>query len=523
MHLVRCIAVSAEGGFKIINGPPRIGKGPMESEEYQKMNKGASPSRPTQTGRIELCTELIRQAMRYLENNDKDCVMKLIEELVRNQCHNGYAVGREVADKAKDAVHELWLSNRGDDEWKCELPRMLKSLNVTKGWIMDALHKGPSPLNKWLTRCGISWEGKTSRNNVIENIENMLKSKFSWWGQGGLKPERDGHSPVPLGSDGKRGDGTMNPQTHNHEARRNMLAKEIEEILRRRLGWNEIMMDNIMWRFIGVNANVFLDYGIDPHIWLQSLNGLGDLENEYWFGAANGDLYIMKWRQQFEVFTGTSSAPGVFYFLKLMETIKRPSVKIVRIGNYIEVQFYVLLRHWPWYNVNYEAIKDFNTNGLARYLAGLLDTDGSVISNYEEKKYYRLEIRISACKNCDGFLKYLRSVVYEKLGIRGNVSRSVKSSELRFQNRQAVELFRYIRQYVIHPLKRLRAEVYLRYYDKELTIKEYEYLYEPLKYDDNGNDPKRNHAVDALTQAAPQTHTHGEKFKAPKNMYETPR
>jgi len=91
MHLIRCIAVSAEGGFKIINGPPRMGKGPMESEEYQKMNKGASPSRPTQAGRIELCTELIRQAMRCLENNDKDCVMKLIEELVRNQCHNGYS------------------------------------------------------------------------------------------------------------------------------------------------------------------------------------------------------------------------------------------------------------------------------------------------------------------------------------------------------------------------------------------------------------------------------------------------
>ena len=76
---------------------------------------------------------------------------------------------------------------------------------------------------------------------------------------------------------------------------------------------------------------------------------------------------------------------------------------------------------------------------------------------------------------------------------------------------------------MIYPLRRLRAEVYLRYYDKELTIKEYEYLYEPLKYDDNGNDPKRYHAVDALARAAPQTHTHGEKFKAPKNMYETPR
>ena len=43
MHRSRCFA---EGGFKIINGLPKMGKGPMESEEYQKMNKGASPSHP---------------------------------------------------------------------------------------------------------------------------------------------------------------------------------------------------------------------------------------------------------------------------------------------------------------------------------------------------------------------------------------------------------------------------------------------------------------------------------------------
>ena len=190
MHLIECIVV---GGFKI-NGPSTKDKGPMSQGNNLGTRDEASQPQPTQAGRIKPCIELIEQAMKCLENNDKDCVVRTLEEFVRNQCHDGHIVGKEVADKAKDAVHELWLRNRGDDEWKCELPRMLKSLNVTKGWIMDALHKGPSPLNKWLTRCGISWEGKTTRNNVIENIENMLKSKFSWWGQGGLKPERDGHS-----------------------------------------------------------------------------------------------------------------------------------------------------------------------------------------------------------------------------------------------------------------------------------------------------------------------------------------
>ena len=177
MHQSRCFAALAEGGFEI-NGPPKNGKGPMSQGNNLGTRDEASLPQPTQAGRIETCTELIRQATKCLENNDKDCIMRNIEGLVRSQCHDGHIVGKEVADKAKDAVHELWLRNRGDDEWKCELPRMLKSLNVTKGWIMDALHKGPSPLNKWLTRCGISWEGKTTRNNVIEN---MLKSKFSWW------------------------------------------------------------------------------------------------------------------------------------------------------------------------------------------------------------------------------------------------------------------------------------------------------------------------------------------------------
>jgi len=93
-----------------------MGKGPMESEEYQKMNKGASPSRPTQVGRIELCTELIRQAMRCLENNDKDCVTRKIEELVKANCHNGNAVGREVADKVRNVVHELWLVSNHEEE-----------------------------------------------------------------------------------------------------------------------------------------------------------------------------------------------------------------------------------------------------------------------------------------------------------------------------------------------------------------------------------------------------------------------
>ena len=76
MHRIRCIAALAVGGFKIINGPSTKDKGPMESEEYQKMNKGASLPQPTQAGRIELCQEMIEEAMRCLSNGDRDCVLE---------------------------------------------------------------------------------------------------------------------------------------------------------------------------------------------------------------------------------------------------------------------------------------------------------------------------------------------------------------------------------------------------------------------------------------------------------------
>ncbi|KUO82399.1 MAG: hypothetical protein AT718_08350 [Vulcanisaeta sp. JCHS_4] len=137
MHLVRCIAVSAEGGFKIINGPPKNGKGPMSSKEDQEMNKGASLPQPTQAGRIELCQEAIKEARRCLENNDKDCITRLIEELVRNQCHNGNAVGKEIADRVRGVVHELWLVS--DNERRCELLKILRDLDVSKNWVRDGV------------------------------------------------------------------------------------------------------------------------------------------------------------------------------------------------------------------------------------------------------------------------------------------------------------------------------------------------------------------------------------------------
>jgi hypothetical protein len=109
MHLSKRFAASAMGGFKI-NGPSRIGKGPMTSKEVSDTSNEVSLPRPTQAGRIELCQEAIKEARRCLESNDKDCITRLIKELVRNQCHNGNAVGKELADGVRGLFTNCGLS-----------------------------------------------------------------------------------------------------------------------------------------------------------------------------------------------------------------------------------------------------------------------------------------------------------------------------------------------------------------------------------------------------------------------------
>jgi hypothetical protein len=205
------------GGFKIINGPPRVGKGPMTNEEDLKSSNKASLPRPTQAGRIETCTELIKQAMKCLENNDKQCVTKLIEELVRNQCHDGRLIGKEIADGVRDIVHELWL--RSDNRCRCELLSMLRDLGISKGWVRSIFNTNTKMLNKWLVRCNINWEGRATRNDIVKRIEDLL----------------------------------------------------------RRMGWSEVKMCEEMWRFIGVDVDEFRKYGIELCIWLDGINELSNL------------------------------------------------------------------------------------------------------------------------------------------------------------------------------------------------------------------------------------------------------
>jgi hypothetical protein len=192
----------AEGGFKIINGPPKNGKGPMIIKEISDTSNEVSQPQPTQAGRIRPCQETINKAMKCLENNNRECVMKKIEELVRNQCHDGRLIGKEVADGVREVVHELWLVSNHEEE--CRLLRILRDLGVSKSWVRIATRiTNLRQFNERLERCGIDWENKAVRYEVVKEIEDLL----------------------------------------------------------RRLGWDEVKMCEEMWRFVSVDVDEFRKYG----------------------------------------------------------------------------------------------------------------------------------------------------------------------------------------------------------------------------------------------------------------------
>jgi len=217
MHRSECFAA---GGFKI-NGPPRVGKGPMGQGNNLGVRDEASLPQPTQAGRIKQCTKLIRQATKCLENNDKDCVTRLIEELIKANCHDGRIIGKEITNEVRKLAHELWLVN--DDGSRCELLRMLRGLGVLKSWVAKTLGMNMKKLDKWLTRYGIDWERKIMRNDIVKEIEDLL----------------------------------------------------------RRLGWSEVGMCEELWRFVGVDVDEFRRHGIEPCAWLEGLESLRDLRRPY--------------------------------------------------------------------------------------------------------------------------------------------------------------------------------------------------------------------------------------------------
>ena len=456
----------AVGGFKI-NGPSTKDKGPMVNEESLKPSTETSLPQPTQAGRIETCTELIRQATKCLKNNDKECVLRKIEELVRADCHNGYAVGKETADKVRDVVHELWLIS--DSGEVCRLLMLLRDLGISKNWVREALGLNSKGLNKRLAKCGIDWESKATRNDIVKVIEGLLRERF---------------------------------------------------------GWSEARMCEEVWKFVGIDVNAFRRHGIEPCVWLNDLEKLSNLKKPYWFGLRVSDLMVKEFGDIISLEIDTTGSVDAVFFPTLLNTVKTPSLKIWRkkktpaakyVQRPIALTFYVDLgvNKWPWpmklsVNELEKILNSLSDEGLAMFVAGVVDGDGSVRCVFEDDNAY-VHVGITACKNCPKRLNLdvLRDIIARRFGIIGTINQLKTADALVFGGENAIRLLRRIVRYMHHPIRRIRAELILALYDGRIDEKEFERLYEQTEYELGGPDIKRNHALEALIWAAPQTHTHG--------------
>jgi len=460
MRRIRCFAV---GGFKIINGLPEMGKGPMSNEKDLGTRDEASLPQPTRAGRIETCMELIRQAMRCLENNDEQCVTRLIEELIKANCHNGYVVGKETVDKVKDVIHELWL--RSNNECRCRLLRMLRDLGISKKWVKSALATNTEKLKRWLIKCDIDWEGKATMGNVVKEIEGLL----------------------------------------------------------RRLGWSETLMCEELFKFIGIDVDAFKRHGIVPCVWLNGLESLDDLRRPYWLGLRASDLVVRELDDKIRLELKTTNTIDAVFFAKILNTVKTPSLTIEwrwmptakYVSKSIALSYYVYLSvgAWTWpIELSVDELKrildGFSDEELAEYIAGEIDGDGMVWYNEDSRAVY---VKITTCKNCPKrfILDVLKEVIAERFGIVENIDHFETVDALVFGGEKAVKLLRRIAKYIHHPLRRLRAELILAYYEGRIDDDKFEELYNIMKYELGGLDVKRNNALEALTRAAPQTHTHG--------------
>jgi len=415
--------------------------------------------------RLELCLELVNQAMRCLENNDKECVLRKIEYLIKNQCHDGRLIGKEIANKVKDVVHELWLVS--DYEFRCGLLKMLKDLGISKTWVKMAAHTTRQYLDKCLAKCNIDWEGRATRNDIVRQLEDLL----------------------------------------------------------RRMGWSETRMCEELWQFIGVDVNAFRRHRIEPCSWLIGLEGLGNLKHPYWLGLRASDLTIWKYDGGVRLMLETSSTVDAIFFPTLLNMIKTPSLVIkwerrAPAAKYVSISitltYYVVLgaNAWPWPELSADELKrildGFTDEELAEFVGGLLDGDGSILVDKDKEENVNIIVRIAACKNCPKrVIDILKEIIARRFGIVGTIDHLGTDDALVFYGEKAVKLLRRVVRYIHHPIKRLRTELFLALYDGKISGDEFTKLYKPTKYKRGEPDIKRNSGLDVLIRAAPQTHTHG--------------
>ena len=431
-------------------------------------------------GRIETCTELISKATECLGSGDRECAMKFIAELIKAGCHNGNAVGKEVTNKVKGVIHELWLRARDNDELRCELLSMLRRFNMSKRWVKDATKSNMNTLNKLMERCGISWKSRATRNDVVKEIEDLL----------------------------------------------------------RRLGWSETWMCEELFKFISIDVDEFRRHGIEPCAWLEGLEELSDLKKPYWFGLRASDLAIEKYDDEIRLELKTTNTIDAIFFLKILSMIRTPSLSVKRvraknakhIHEAIELGYYIDLNAgaWPWplrlsANELERILNGFSDEELAEFVAGIIDGDGMIRIEYTKNGHqfrYMVFVEIVICKACPKRrnLDALREIIFRRFGIIGSVySNRDSANVLSFYGEDAVRLLRRVAKYMHHPLRRLRTETVLALYDGRISHETSKKFYELTKYERGRDDIKRNHALEATTRAAPQTRTHGGIKHKPKN------
>jgi sarcosine oxidase delta subunit len=285
-----------------------------------------------------------------------------------------------------------------------------------------------------------------------------------------------------------------------------------------------------LWRFVGVDVDEFRRHGIEPCVWLEGLESLRDLRRPYWFGLAKSDLAVRRHGRGVELALNTTNSVDAVFFPALLGTVKAPSLIIEwgrkrptmrYVSKSINLIYYIALGvdEWPWpIELNAEELErilnGFSDEELAMFVAGIIDGDGTVqyIYNKNNKSGY-VYVEIAVCKACPKkfILDVLRDTIAERFGIVESIRSHKAENVLMFSGEDAVRLLRRVTRYMHHPIRRLRAELILALYDGRISPEEFERLYEPTKYKRGKPDIKRNHALEALTQAAPQTHTHGEK------------
>jgi len=84
--------------------------------------------------------------------------------------------------------------------------------------------------------------------------------------------------------------------------------------------------------------------------------------------------------------------------------------------------------------------------------------------------------------------------------------------DLEFSGTDAIKLLKRIARYMHHPLRKLRAELFLVYYDGKISREKFEKLYEQTEYEYGGPDEKEEQRLRSHHPSSPTNpHPRGTK------------